>query len=147
MPPVELLHILLQSHSIMAAMCIWILSWSLSPGASLCSHDCGLQVYNQARSIKVSKFPQLWPPSKSSKSLNHNITVHLYIHVITVSKCIFDIALLQPPTSNNHGLPSVLHNSHTQFLQLHMIIASKFISIVTQSHASTAWLSLLNHKL
>ena len=68
------------------------------------SHDHGLQVHLQTRSITAPKFAPSWPPSASPNSLDHGLQVNLQTHSITASKCTSTHARLRPPSSHDHGL-------------------------------------------
>jgi len=99
-----------QTRSITAFKCISKLA-RLQPSSS---HDHGLQVDLQPRSITASEFARSWPPS-----------TYLQTRSITASKCISKLARLQPPSSHDHGLQVHLHTR--------LITASKCISKLARS--------------
>ena len=90
------------------------------------SHDYGLQVHLQTRSITTSKHARCRPPSVSANSLDYSLQVYLQTCSITAS----NQARSRPPSSSP--------NSHDCGLQVHLqtrtIAASKCISLNSLAH-------------
>jgi len=61
-----------------------------------------------AASKHCSNFVWLWPPSVSPKILNYSFQLHIWVHLISASKCISKLGQLRPPSASpstlNHGI-------------------------------------------
>jgi hypothetical protein len=117
------------------------------PSAPPISHDHGLQVHLQTRSVTasecISEFPPSRPPSGSPNSLDYGLLAHLRTRSITASKCISILAWSRPPSGSpnslDHGLPVHLHPQS--------ITASKCISQFTRSRPPSASPNWFDHPL
>jgi len=91
----------------------------------------------------TSNVARSYPASASSTSLNHGLSVHLWVHSISVSYYISNLARSRPqrasPNLLDHGLP--VH------LQTHSITASKCISEFTRSRTPSTSPNWLDHGL
>src|SRR5258708_7060674 len=101
---IDHLQVLLQSRSIIACYkCISKLARSRPPSAALISHDLGLQLHLQTRSITaskcISKLYRSRPPSAALSSLDLGLQVHLQTRLITASKCISNLGRSRPPSA------------------------------------------------
>jgi len=94
------------------------LAWLRPPS----SHNHGLQVHLQTRSITaskcISKLAQSWPPSVCPNSLDYG----LRSHTIMVSKCIYKLAW----SRYRSAFLSSLHHGLKVYLQTHSITPSMF---------------------
>jgi hypothetical protein len=107
------------------------------PGASSNSLDYVLGVYHQNRSDTACQFVRSWPPTASPTSHDYGSGLNLYVHLITASKSMSNLARLWPPRSHDYGLQ--VH------LQTHLIMASMYISNLTQSHPPSLSPNSLHH--
>jgi len=99
----------------------------------------------------ISKLTQSSPHSESQHSLHHglqtlSITTSKFTHSCHPT-WISKLAQSRPPSSHNHGLPSAPPNSLNHGLQVCMIMASNWISKLTQSWPGSASLSAHNRGL
>ena len=110
---IDLLQVLLQSHSIIPCKCISKLAWSRPQSVSLSSLDLGLQVHVQTLSIMASKsisqFTQSWSPIASPNSHDQGLRGHLQTRSITAFQCISEFTPSWPPSASPNlldgGLP------------------------------------------
>jgi len=150
-PPMNLLEVLLQSHSMMASKCMSNLARSWPWSASLNSVDHGLQTDSIAASNLaqlwppkcISKLAQSWPPSASLSSLDCSPQVYLQTCSITAFKCISEFAQSQPASA----CPNLLNHVLQVHLRTCLINASKCISDFTQSSSSGSPRIALKHRL
>jgi len=140
-PSIDCLHILGQSRSIRASMCISNLARSRPRCASLSSLDHGLQTRSITASECISNHARLPPRSTSRRSLNHG----LQTRSITASKfgrswppkCISNLAQSRSPSAS---LCSLDRN-----LQAHLYLLSS--TACSQSRYTVCrWVAILIHR-
>jgi len=157
-PSIDRFQVVIQSRLIMASKCISKLARSRPPS----SHDLGLQVHLQTRSITACKFTRSWPPSASPNSLDYSLQVStimvskwhnsklahsrprsvspnwldygLQVRTSMASKCIFKLAPSRPPSASLSSLDLSLQ----VHIQTRSITASKCITEFTRSTSPSA---------
>jgi len=127
------LHVHHQTRSISATQCISKVTRSRPRSASLSLLHDGFPLYLQTCSSTACKFTWSWPSKCNTKlgqswlpsSHNHGVKVDLQTPSTTASECISKFTQLWPP--------SVYTNSHDYCLEVHMIMASDWISTLARS--------------
>jgi len=128
-PPIDCFQVLLQSHTMMAYLCIATLPSSRPQSAlyiySIIAPKC-ISIHTQFSLAKcMSKFTRSWLSSSSLHSLSHGLHVYLHTHPIMV----FKFPSSWPSSSSA--------NSPNRCLQVHLSIQSIVILRHT-SHCSQA---------
>jgi len=97
------------------------------------SHNHGLQVHLQTRSIMaskcISKLARSRPPSASPNSLAYGLQVHLETRLITPSQCLCKYGRLLPTSAS----PNWLDHGVEVYLWVHSIVIFRHVSNCSQA--------------
>jgi hypothetical protein len=130
MVPIDCLQVLLQCCTIMDSRCISTLARSHPPS----SHNDCLQVRLQTHVITAANWIAVFtgspPRSTCPNSVNDNIQLPLWDHLIPVSQCIFQLTVLEWPAC---GSTNLFDQGLQVYLWAHSIVIFRCIWTCSQA--------------